>query len=50
MITMLDQPIPDLPFAYQENLIYFAYAAAFGFGTYLVATWVMEFKDVFRYV
>jgi hypothetical protein len=25
MITMLDQPMPNLPFAYQENLIYFAY-------------------------
>jgi hypothetical protein len=25
MITMLNQPMPDLPFAYQENLIYFAY-------------------------
>lgn len=25
MIRMLDKPMPDLPFAYQENLIHFAY-------------------------
>ena len=25
MITMLDKPLPDLPFAYQEGLVYFAY-------------------------
>jgi hypothetical protein len=25
MISMLDKPMPDLPFAYQEGLIYFAY-------------------------
>lgn len=25
MITMLDKPMPDLPFAYQEGLIHFAY-------------------------
>lgn len=26
MVTMLDKPMPDLPFAYQEGLIHFAYA------------------------
>ena len=25
MVTMLDQPLPDLPFAYTPDLIYFAY-------------------------
>jgi hypothetical protein len=25
MMTMLDQPVPDLPFAYTPDLIYFAY-------------------------
>ena len=32
-----------------QALIYFAFAAAFGFGGYLVGIGDMQFEDVFRY-
>ena len=31
-----------------QSMMFYGFAAAFGFGTYLVGTLAMEFEDVFR--